>query len=326
MRVINVARFGGPEVLVPESAPDPRAGPGELVVATEVSDVMFVDTMVRAGRGVDIFPIRPPYVPGNGVGGPVVSVGEGVDVDWLGRRVIAHTGGPGGTGGYAERAVVRLLDVVAVPDGLDLFAAAAVIHDGPTAVRVTKLVDAQRGEWVLVLGAAGGMGLLLVQLLSSQGARVIGVARGHTKLGAVEKAGAEVVVDYGRPGWTSQVLAATGGCRPDVVLDGVGGQLGQQAYGIIIDGGRFSAHGAPSGSFTEIDLEVARRRNVRVTGLADLQIQPGERAGLARELLPQLLSGHVRPLIGQTLPLEHAADAHRALASRTAIGKTLLEV
>jgi NADPH:quinone reductase len=324
--MISVARFGGPEVLVPASAPDPHAGPGELLVTADVSDVMFVDTMIRAGRGVDIFPIRPPYVPGNGVGGQVVSVGEGVDDGWLGRRVIAHTGGPGGTGGYAERALVGLLDVVAVPDGLDLFAAAAVIHDGPTAVRVAKLVDVRPGEWVLVLGAAGGMGFLLVQLLTSRGARVIGAARGETKLEAIAKAGAEVVVDYGRPDWTSQVLAATGSRRPDVVLDGVGGQLGQQAYAMIVDGGRFSAHGTPSGSFTQIDLEDARRRDVRVTGLADLQIQPGERANLARELLPQLLSGQVMPLIGQTFPLEQAADAHRALQSRTAIGKTLLEV
>lgn len=326
MRVVNVVRFGGPEVLLPSSAPRPKPGPGELVIDVAVSDVMFLDTMIRAGRGVDIFPIRPPYIPGNGVGGDVAGIGEGLDEGWLGRRVIAHTGGPGGSGGYAEQAIAGLDDVVAVPGGLDLFAATAVIHDGPTALRVAKLVDAKPGEWVLVLGAAGGMGILLVQLLSARGAFVIGAARGQVKLDAVAKAGAASVIDYAGPDWTLQVLEATGGHRPEVVLDGVGGQLGQDAYRIIARGGRFSAHGAPSGSFAQVDPADARSRNVTVTGLGDLQIRPGDRANLARELLPQLLSGQISPLIGQTFPLEQAAGAHRAIESRSAVGKTLLEV
>src|ERR1700679_2912092 len=164
MMTISVDRFGGPEVLTPTQAPDPVAGRGELVIAVTASDVMFVDTMIRSGRGAGFFPIEPPYVPGNGVAGRVTSVGDGVDNGWLGRPVIAHTGGPGGSGGYAEQAVVGLQDTVLVPDGLDLPSAAAVIHDGPTAVRIVRLVDVRPGEHVLVLGAAGGMGILLVQL------------------------------------------------------------------------------------------------------------------------------------------------------------------
>ena len=99
MRAISVARFGGPEVLAAVEAPDPVAGPGELVVAASASDVMFVDTVIRSGRGVGFFPIRPPYVPGSGVGGRVISVGDGVDDGWLGRPVIAHigSGAPAGT-------------------------------------------------------------------------------------------------------------------------------------------------------------------------------------------------------------------------------------
>jgi NADPH:quinone reductase len=326
VRVIKVARFGGPEVLVPETAPEPGVGHGEVIVATTVSDVLFLDTMIRAGRGVDIFPIRPPYVPGNGVGGRVISVGEGVDDSWLGRRVIAHTGSAGGGGGYAEQAAVTFDDVVAVPNGLDLFAAAAVIHDGPTALRVARVVDVEPGEWVLVLAAAGGMGFLLVQLLSARGAHVIGAARGQAKLEAVAKAGAETVIDYAHPDWTAQLLDMTGQRRPDVVLDGVGGQFGRDAFGVIVDGGRFSAHGGASGSFTQIDPDDARRRHVTVTGLGDLQVLPGDRANLARQLLPELVSGKVSPVIGQTFQLEQAADAHRAIESRQAIGKTLLEL
>ncbi len=181
--------------------------------------------------------------------------------------------------------------MVLVPDGLDLPSALAVVHDGPTALRIVRLVDVRPGEHVLVLGAAGGMGILLVQLLRAQGARVIGAARGLAKVDAVRAAGADVAVDYGRPDWTSKVAHATGGAGPAVVLDGVGGQLGRDAYGIMADGGRFSAHGAPSGSFTSIDRDDAARRKITVTGLGDLQVRPGERAELARRILPDVLSG-----------------------------------
>ena len=324
MLVISVARFGGPEVLVPASAPDPVAGPGELVVAATASDVLFVDTMIRSGRGAGFFPIRPPYVPGGGVVGEVISVGDGVDGGWLGRPVIAHTGGPGGGGGYAERAAVSLDDTVPVPDALDPLLAVAIVHDGPTALRIVRLADVRPGERVLVLGAAGGMGILLVQLLRSQGARVIGAARGQAKVAAVRAAGADVVVDYGRLDWTSEVLHATGGTGPAVVLDGVGGQLGLDAYGIIADGGRFSAHGAPSGGFAAIDRDDARGRKVTVTGLGDLQVRPGERADLARQLLPEVAAGTIRPLIGQTFPLAEAARAHALIEARQAVAKTLL--
>jgi NADPH2:quinone reductase len=324
--VIQVSRFGGPEVLVPADSPDPVAGPGELVVAVTASDVMFLDTMIRSGRGTGFFPVRPPYVPGNGVTGRVIGVGDGVDGSWAGRPVIAHTGGPGGGGGYAEQAIVKLDDVVLVPDGLDLLTAVALVHDGPTALRILKVVDVRPGEHVLVLGAAGGMGILLVQLLLIRGARVIGAARGKAKVDAVRQAGADVAIDYGRPDWTSSVVQATGGTGPAVVLDGVGGQLGRDAYEIMADGGRFSAHGGPSGSFTAIDRDDAKRRNIAATGLGDLQVRPGDRADLARQILPDVLSGKVRPLIGQTFPLAEAARAHAMIEAREAVAKTLLTV
>jgi NADPH:quinone reductase len=326
VRAVKVTRFGGPEVLVAADSPAPVAGPGELVISVTASDVMYVDTMIRSGRGTGTFPIRPPYVPGNGVAGQVTSVGDGVDDSWRGQTVIAHTGGPGGTGGYAEQAVARREDTVLVPDGLDPFDAVAMLHDGPTALRVAAGTAIKPREWVLVLGAAGGMGILLVQLLRAQGARVIGAARGDAKQAAVAEAGADVVVDYGRRGWTSEVTAATGGTRPAVVLDGVGGQLGYDAYGVIADGGRFSAHGAASGQFAPIDPADARRRNVTVQTLRDLQLRPGQRAELGRQILADAVAKKVRPLIGQTFPLTAAAQAHTLIAARAAVAKTLLTV
>jgi NADPH2:quinone reductase len=324
VRAIEVRGFGPPDVLQIADLPDPKPGPGQVLIAASACDVLFVDTMIRSGAGAGYFPIQPPYVPGNGAGGLVIAVGESVNPEWLGRPVAAHTGGPGGTGGYAELAVADLDQTVVVPDGVDPLAATAVVHDGTTALRIAEICDVRPGEWVLVLGAAGGMGILLVQLLTAQGAHVIGAARGDTKGEAIARAGALAAVDYGEPDWADAVLEAAGGARPAVVLDGVGGEIGAAAFGLVADGGRFSAHGAPSGSFASIDQDAARRRRVRVSTIGDLQYGAGDRARLMKDVLRQLAEQRITPLIGQTFPLAEAAKAHEAIEARRTVAKTLL--
>lgn len=324
MRAVEVARFGGPDVLEPRQLPDPSPGPGQVVVATSACDVLFVDTMIRSGRGAGYFPIRPPYVPGNGVGGTVAAVGAGVDASWRGRPVVAHTGGPGGTGGYAELAAVDLEDCAAVPDGVNLLDATAVQADGTTALRVLEKTAPEQGEWALVLAAAGGMGILLVQLLAARGMKVVGAARGSKKRDVVSAAGAAAVIDYGEPGWTVAVLDATGGRRPTVVLDGAGGTIGGEAFGLVADGGRFSAHGTPSGSFAPIDPGESERRGVTVTTLPDLRYGEGDRSRLLTAVLAEVGAGRLAPFVGQTFSLAEAWKAHLAIESRETVAKTLL--
>ena len=293
-------------------------------MAASACDVLFVDTMIRSGRGVDYFPIRPPYVPGNGVGGTIAALGAGVDTSWLGRPVVAHTGGAGGTGGYAELAAVDLSDCAPIADDVDLLEATAVLHDGTTALRILEKTAPKHGESILVLGAAGGMGLLLVQLLASRGAKVVGAARGATKREVVSEAGAVAAIDYDDPGWTDAMLDASRGRRPTIVLDGVGGAIGGEAFGLIADGGRFSAHGTPSGSFALIDSAEAERRDVTVTTIADLQYGPGDRSRLLAAILVEIGAGQVVPLVGQTFSLAEASKAHLAIESRETVAKTLL--
>jgi NADPH:quinone reductase len=324
VRAIEVNRFGGPEVLELRDLPDPTPGPGHILVAASACDVLFADSMIRSGRGADYFPIRPPYVPGNGLGGTVTGIGEGVDASWLGRMVVARTGGAGGGGGYAELATADLGACAPVPDGVDLLDATAVLHDGTTALGVLETTAPEAGERVIVLGAAGGMGILLVQLLAARGVRVIGAARGSAKRDVVSEAGAEAAIDYGEAGWTDAVLDATGGRRPSVVLDGVGGAIGAEAFELIADGGRFSAHGAPSGSFALIDPGEAACRGVTVTTIADLQFGNGERTRLLTGILGEVAAGRLAPLVGQTFSLAQAAKAHLAMESRETIAKSLL--
>jgi NADPH:quinone reductase len=323
MRVIEVTEFGGPEVLVPRDAADPVAGSGQVVVDVSVAPVLFLDTQIRSGSARDWFPTTPPYVPGSGIAGQVSSAGEGADADWVGRRVVANAGEGGG---YSERVVVAVGDLMAVPGGLGIAEAAALLHDGRTAVSLIDQADLRAQEWVLVLGAGGGLGSLLVQLAHGARARVIGAARGRQKLDLAQELGADAVVDYSRSGWPEQVLAVTNGVGADVVFDGVGGKIGEAAFEVTARRGRFSAHGAPSGGFAQIDTKVAEQRDITLRGIEHVQFAPVDAQRLTERAMAEAVAGGIRPVIGQTFPLERAAEAHAAIEGRDVIGKTLLVI
>jgi NADPH2:quinone reductase len=332
MRAIQVTSFGGPEVLTPVTLPAPVPGPGEVAIAVSVADVLFLDAMIRSGSSAGAFPVRPPYVPGNGVAGHVVAVGAGVDSGLTGRLVVAPTGRRGGAGGYASVAVVPAERLVPVPHEVSGRVAGALLHDGATALGLLAGTHVNPGEWVLVLGAAGGLGLLLIQLARASGGQVIGaarldgVARRQEKHDAITGTGATAVVDYGDSDWTRAVVEVTGGAGPDVVFDGVGGALGRAAFGVVAAGGRFSAHGAPAGGFTRIDPLEAADRRVKVRGIEQVQYGPARQAELTGQALAYAAAGRLAPVIGQVFPLERAAEAHAALADRSVVGKTLLIV
>jgi NADPH2:quinone reductase len=305
MRVIEVGRFGGPEVLVPVDLDDPVPGPGEIVVDVAAADVLFLDTVIRRGAGGPHFPVRPPYVPGSGV--------AGVTAD--GRRVLVETNG----GGYASK--VLATSVIDVPPQVGLRDAAALLHDGRTAYGLLESTPVRAGDRVLVTAAGGGLGLLLVQLAAAAGARVVAAARGGAKLAAAARAGASATVDYTAPDWAEAVLSALDGAGPDVVFDGAGGDLGRAAFGVVAPGGRFSAHGAPGG-FVQPDPAVAAARGVTVRGIEQAQFTPDEIRRLTGLALAH--ADRIRPVIGATFPLDKAADAHAALERRSVVGKTLL--
>jgi NADPH2:quinone reductase len=149
-----------------------------------------------------------------------------------------------------------------VPDGLGIAEAAVLLHDGRTAVSLIDQAHLLVEEWVLILGAAGGLGSLLVQLAHGAGTRVIGAARGSQKHDLAQELGADAVVDYSQSSWPEQVLTVTGGVGPSMVFDGVGGEIGRSAFEITARGGQFSGHGAPSGGFAQIDREDAERRDI----------------------------------------------------------------
>lgn len=320
MRAIQVATFGGPDVLTPVDLPDPVPGAGQVVVGLAVADVIFLDTLLRGGWGREFFPRSLPYVPGGGGAGVVLRTGEGVDPAWVGRRVVART-----SSGYAEQVVAGVDEVTPVPDGLPLRMAAALVHDGVTALSLDRLGVPRKGEWVLVTAAAGGAGSLLVRLAVDAGARVVAAASSEAKLALARDLGAEAVVDYTRPGWTDRVRAATGGGAA-LAYDGAGGALGTATVDALADGGRFVTYGTSDG-FAAPDPAVVASRGLRVfTPLADGPPPPQVVRELMALALARAAEGRLRPVVGATYPLERAADAHRALAARAVAGKALLVV
>jgi NADPH2:quinone reductase len=322
MRVVRATRFGGPEVLEPGEAPDPEPGPGEIAVDVAVAEVLFLDTQLRAGWGREYFELPLPFVLGEGVAGVVAAVGDGVDSRWIGRAVMAGMSRAGeyNGGGYAERAVVAADAAIEVPEGVELQHAIAALHDGLMGVSRVEKAGLEPGDLVLVTAAGGSVGAWLVPLAARAGATVIAAARGERKLALARQLGAAVTVDYSQDGWAEAVRTEVGGRDVDVVYDGAGGRIGAQAFELTGRGSRFFSYGSASGEFAGIEAE---RRGVRVVGLGE-EIGAAEQRGWAEAALARLAAGEIRPVIGQVVPLERAADAHAAIEARTVAGKTLL--
>jgi NADPH:quinone reductase len=315
VRAVVIREFGPPEVLEPAEVEEVRAGPDEVVIDVDFANITFVETQVRAGR-----PPHPSMLPalpailGNGVGGTVSGSGTGA-----GRRVVASLNG---TGGYAERVVVAASRLIDVPAELALRDAVALLADGRTALAMAGRADLRAGETVLIEAAGGGVGTLLVQLARNAGARVVALAGHPRKLALARDLGADLTVDYRTDGWERQVRDATG--QVDVVFDGVGGDIGLAAFGLLGAGGRFCPFGMASGSFTPVTPEQAATWRVTVRNGGGGS--PEELAALARTALAEAAAGRLRPVIGQEFELAAAAAAHAAIEARETIGKTLLTV
>ncbi|MFC9995814.1 zinc-binding dehydrogenase [Nocardia sp. NPDC127526] len=329
MRVVQAKAFGEPEVLSVTEGPEPVAGEGEVVVAVAAIDVMFLDTLLRSGWAKDFFPVEPPFVPGGAVAGVVESVGAGVDAGWIGKRVATATAASGigrgtPTGGYAEKALAKADTLVAVPEGLGLEQAVALVHDGRTALAVMGRAAIQPGEWVLITAAAGGLGTLLIQMARAAGAQVIATARGTAKLELAQRLGANAVVDYSNDGWVEEVEKRTGGVQ--VLLDGAGGETGRAAMRALATGGRILGYGNAAGGFAAFDAEAAAAQGIAIVPLFEISAGEVDWNALLERAQAEAADGRLEVVIGQRFPLDQAAAAHTAIAARSAIGRTILTV
>jgi len=323
MRVVQATKFGGPEVLRVTDVPEPEPGQGEVLVEVEVAEILFLDTQLRAGWGRDFFTIEPPFTPGVGVAGRVVGLGDGVEESWRGASVVASTsaGGQYRGGGYAERALAPVTHTHRVPDDVDPTDALAALHDGVMAVSRIERSGLSAGDAALVTAASGGIGVWLVPLLHAAGVRVAAAAHGAHKVELARERGAEITVNYGEDRWAEEVGRRLGG-EVDVVFDGAGGDLGLKAFSLLARGGRFFSYGAAAGDFADVE-DSAEERGIEVTGMGE-HFTDEDMARAAEIALRRLAEGTVRPVIGQRLPLDRAAEAHAAIAERRVAGKSVL--
>lgn len=318
MRAVWLREFGAPEVLTPGEAPDPVAGPGQVVIDVEYANITFVETQFRA-TGAGPFGARAtlPMIPGNGVGGVVTATGPTVPETLVGARVIASTGG---SGGYAEQAAVDATALFEVPATLPMDTAVALLADGRTATMMTRAATLVPGDRVLVEAAAGGVGSLIVQLAKTAGAQVVAVTGSRRKADVASELGADVSIDYTAPDWPTRVRDAVDAV--DVVFDGVGGETARTAFTLLAEGGRMLSFGLASGSWAAITDDEAAARGVKLIRPA---ASPEELRAYTESALADAVAGRLHPIIGQRFPLGEAAAAHAAIQSRATVGKTLLE-
>ena len=322
MRAVICRRFGPPEQLVVEEVDDPRPAAGELLVTVAASAVTFPDTLMLEDKYQ--FKPTPPYIPGGEVTGVVAEVGDDVEGWAVGDRVV---GGLGTVGGYAELAAVPARSARRVPDSVDLDVVAGLNYAYGTGLYgLQHRGELRAGETLLVLGAAGAVGLAAVELGRLLGARVIAAASSAEKLDLCRQRGADETIDYSTEDLKNRAKELTNGQGVDVVYDCVGGERAEQALRAIAWEGRFLVIGFAAG-IPSIPLNLALLKSCQIIGVfygAMTARDPALNATIGDELIGLVASGDLRPHVSARYPLERAGEALRLLIDREALGKVVV--
>ncbi|HEU5418938.1 MAG TPA: quinone oxidoreductase [Streptosporangiaceae bacterium] len=320
MRAIVVEQNGGPEVLQAGERPDPEPGPGQLLVQVAAAGVNFMDIYQREGRPP--YGNALPYVPGGEGAGTVVATGDGVTGFAVGDQV-AWTGIPGS---YAEQAIIPAGRALAVPGGVSLEIAAAVLLQGMTAHYLChSTYPVTRGETTVVHSAAGGVGLLLTQMIVMRGGVVVGTTSTDAKAELARQAGAAHVAGYGTFG--NVVREVTGGDGAAVVYDGVGQATFDASLAALRRRGYMVLYGGSSGPVPPFELQRLNTGGslfITRPTLVHYIATREELAQRASDLFGWIADGRLSVRIGGRYPLADAARAHEDLAARRTTGKLLL--
>jgi NADPH2:quinone reductase len=320
MKAIQVSQTGGPEVLKLVELPIPEPKPNEALVQIKAAGVNFIDVYFREGR----YPTPLPFISGQEAAGVVASIGPDVKNVKVGDRV-AYTGAPGS---YAEYAAVPADRLVKIPDQLDFAQAAAAMLQGMTAHYLChSTYPIKRGETALIHAAAGGVGLLLVQMCKLLGARVIGTAGSDEKVALAIGAGADEVINYSTHDFEAETKRLTEGKGVNVVYDGVGKATFAKGLNVLRPRGYMVIFGGASGAVPPFDLlELTKHGSLYVTrpSLHNYLASREELDQRSGEVLEMIAAGDLKIRIHKTYPLAEAATAHRDLEARKTTGKVLL--
>jgi NADPH2:quinone reductase len=323
MKAIVCKAWGGPETLALEDRPSPRPGAGEVVVAVKAAGVNFPDLLIIRNK----YQLKPPlpFTPGAELAGIVKEAGPGVSHLKPGDPVVALVN----TGAFAEECVASAARVFALPPGVDFAAAAAFSLTYGTAWLALK--DRARlasGETLLVLGAAGGVGIAAIDVGKALGARVIAAASSDAKLAAVRARGADETINYAREDLRERIRGLAGDNGVDVVFDPVGGPYTEAALRGTGWRGRYLVIGFTHGEIPRVPLNLVLLKGSSIVGVywgAWLQREPDASRREMQSLLVMLKDGKLKPLVSARYPLARTAEALVAIAERRAIGKVVVE-
>lgn len=320
MRAIRIHAPGGPDALRVEDIPVPAPGPGQALIRVEAAGVNFIDVYHRTG----LYRQNLPLTLGREAGGTVEAVGPGVTTVRQGDRVASETA----IGAYAEYALVPADRLVPLPDRVSTRLAAAVMLQGLTAhYLVHTTYPLGHGDACLVHAAAGGVGLLLCQMASRKGARVIATVSTEEKAALAREAGAAEVILYTREEFVPEVRRLTGGAGVRVVYDSVGRTTFLGSLDCLAPRGMLVLYGQSSGPVEPFDPQLLAQRGSLFLTRPTLAHYTAARAELlerAGEVLGDVADGALQVRVGREFPLAQAADAHRELEGRRTTGKVLL--
>lgn len=324
MRALICNEYGPPESLAIEEREDPVAGDGEIVVDVAAAGINFADVLSIAGEYQVKTPT--PFVSGNEAAGTISAIGEGVSRFSIGDKVIVATRG----GAFAEKCIASEQSTTLLPDGLSFYEGAGFhVTYGTSYHALKQSANVQPGETVLVLGAAGGVGITAVEIAKAMGARVIAAASSAEKLEFARSAGADELINYSEVPLKETVKELTGGNGADVVYDPVGGELAEQAFRATAWHGRYLVIGFACGDIPKFALNIALLKEASIIGVwwgtwaaknRDLQ------ASNVDEISALIAEGKLTPRVTESYALDDYVDAFSAITERRARGKVVLRM
>jgi NADPH:quinone reductase len=324
MKAVLCKQYGPPESLTFEELPSPRPGPGEAVVSVKAASVNFPDVLIIQNK----YQFKPPlpFSPGSELAGVVKELGAGVSGFKPGDKVIAFTT----YGAFAEEVKTEASRLIALPEGMDFATGAAFLLTYGTSDHALRDRGAlQEGETLLVLGAAGGVGLAAIEIGKALGARVVACASSDEKLAVCREHGADATINYAAEDLRERVKQLTEGRGADVIYDAVGGPYTEPAFRSIAWRGRLLVVGFAAGDIPKLPLNLALLKGAAVAGVfwGDFARREPERfAESVRQLGRWYREGKLRPHVSRTFPLAHAAEALKLMAARQVKGKVVLTV
>ena len=322
MKALLCKQFGPPESLTVEEIPSPKAGPGEVVVTVKAASVNFPDVLIVQNK----YQVKPPlpFSPGSEFAGVVKEIGDGVQHIKPGDRVIAFAG----YGGFAEECLAPANRILPIPGNMDFVTAASFILTYGTSHHALKhRADTRPGETLLVLGAAGGVGIAAIEIGKVLGLQVIACASTEDKLAVCREHGADATINYATEDLREGIKRATGGRGVDVVYDAVGGPYAEAALRSSNWRARFLVIGFASGEIPKVPLNLPLLMERSIIGVywgEWSKRTPAEFASAVRELGEWFMQGKLKPHVSSQYPLARAAEAMNELAGRRAKGKVVV--